>query len=230
MDTHFRTYEWVPGKLSDCDPNFPTDLSCWEREGASFGATGTHFGFVFEGTTAISCEAGNFQLKTGMYFCVDGAVEIMGGRGIVITRLGENGLFQIGGPVENRGRLKYIDGCTDTLLIPPVRMGDACLNLLFFPPGIDQTSHTHPSDRIGVVYSGAGECETPNGVTALLPGVIFRIPAEGQHKFRTHDSNMRIIAYHPDSDFGPTDEDHPMLNRTMVDGVSAAQLNEIRTA
>jgi hypothetical protein len=23
-----------------------------------------------------------------------------------------------------------------------------------------------------------------------------------------------VLAFHPDSDFGPTDEDHPMLNRT----------------
>jgi len=27
---------------------------------------------------------------------------------------------------------------------------------------------------------------------------------------------MDIIAYHPDSDFGPTDIDHPMLNRTYI--------------
>jgi hypothetical protein len=25
-----------------------------------------------------------------------------------------------------------------------------------------------------------------------------------------------VIAYHPDSDFGPTHENHPMVNRTIV--------------
>lgn len=40
---------------------------------------------------------------------------------------------------------------------------------------------------------------------------------------------MDVIAYHPDSDFGPQDEDHPMVNRTIVDGVSASKLEAIRT-
>ena len=39
---------------------------------------------------------------------------------------------------------------------------------------------------------------------------------------------MCVIAYHPDSDFGPTDDDHPMVNRTIVDGVPVNQSN-IRT-
>ena len=29
---------------------------------------------------------------------------------------------------------------------------------------------------------------------------------------------MDVIAYHPDSDWGPTDETHPMVNRTFVEG------------
>lgn len=143
----------------------------------------------------------------------------------------------IGGPVENKGRLKYIDGCTDSLLISPIKLGDPCLNLLYFPPNIDQTQHTHPSDRIGLVYSGKGECVAatqdgePEKVIPLTPGMIFRIHAEGAHKFRTSEhSDMTVIAYHPDSDFGPEDESHPMINRTIVDGVSAAQLHEIQTA
>jgi len=40
---------------------------------------------------------------------------------------------------------------------------------------------------------------------------------------------MRVIAYHPDSNFGATDIDHPMINRTMVNGVSASELDAIRT-
>jgi len=40
---------------------------------------------------------------------------------------------------------------------------------------------------------------------------------------------MDVIAFHPDSDFGATDIDHPMINRTIVDGVSANQIEEIRT-
>ena len=29
---------------------------------------------------------------------------------------------------------------------------------------------------------------------------------------------MDVVAYHPDSDFGPTHEEHPMVNRTRIDG------------
>jgi len=25
-----------------------------------------------------------------------------------------------------------------------------------------------------------------------------------------------VIAWHPDSDFGPRDDDHPMINRTLI--------------
>jgi hypothetical protein len=30
---------------------------------------------------------------------------------------------------------------------------------------------------------------------------------------------MDVIAYHPDSDFGPENETHPMVNRTLVGGI-----------
>lgn len=152
---------------------------------------------------------------------------------------------QSGGPIEKKGRLKYIDGCTDSLLIPPVKMGDPCLNHLHFPRDIDQTAHTHPSHRIGIVADGEGECITPFGNLPLTKGMIFVIkeydgvekaegldgkmyPA-GTHAFRTTDNTMDVIAFHPDSDFGPTDVDHPMINRTIVDGVSANSIDDIRT-
>ena len=40
---------------------------------------------------------------------------------------------------------------------------------------------------------------------------------------------MDVVAYHPDSDTGPTHDDHPMLNRTIVEGVSARDIDKIRT-
>ncbi len=228
---NFYSFDWKTGKIADCDPNFPTTLHAWDGEALDLHQPDTaFFGIVQDGEAVLECASGSFTLKPGMYFSFNDQAHISGGRGIVIARDRARGFFMIGGPVEEKGRLKYIDGCTDSLLIPPVRMGDACLNLLYFPPGIDQTSHTHPSDRIGVVFSGRGECVTPEGVIPLEPGVMFRIPFEGHHKFRTSDSEMRVIAYHPDSDFGPQDEDHPMINRTMVDGVSANKIDKIRTA
>jgi mannose-6-phosphate isomerase-like protein (cupin superfamily) len=228
---NFFSFDWTTGKVADCDPNFPTTLHAWDRAELVIDETDTaYFGFVQSGEATVTTASGTFTLKPGMYFSANDTVTVSGGRGIIMARAGHQAFFTIGGPVEDKGRLKYIDGCTDSLLIAPVKLGDPCLNLLYFPPGIDQTSHTHPSDRIGVVFSGRGECVTPEGVIPLQPGTMFRIPYEGHHKFRTYDSEMRVIAYHPDSDFGPQDENHPMINRTIVDGISAAKIDRIRTA
>jgi len=140
------------------------------------------------------------------------------------------GLNVFGGPVEAKGRLRYIDGCSDTLLVPPVRKGDPCLNHLHFPIAIRQTRHTHPSVRTGFVYRGEGECIVPEGdPIPLRPGCVFIIPTDSLHSFNTYDRTMDVIAFHPDSDTGMTDDDHPMVNRTMVGGVSASLIDAIRT-
>jgi quercetin dioxygenase-like cupin family protein len=211
-----------------CD-RFPSVLSAWKNYGLRLEDGATHFGYVNSGSCVISSAPGHYTLRAGMVFSIPGAGAVTGHEGIVVSRYGYRGLFQIGGPVENEGRLKYMDGCTDSLLIPPVMYGDACLNLLYFPPGIAQTPHTHPSVRIGIVASGKGVCVTPAGEIPLLPGQAFVIHADGLHSFNTRENAMRIIAYHPDSDFGPTHKDHPMLNRTLVGGKRAALVPEILT-
>ena len=51
----------------------------------------------------------------------------------------------------------------------------------------------------------------------LSPGVVFVIPAGAPHAFITEeDSSLDVVAFHPDSDFGPIANDHPMINRTIV--------------
>ena len=137
---------------------------------------------------------------------------------VVVQNRGFNGMYSMGGTIEDKGRLRYIDRCSDSLLCPPPLLGDPCLNHLHFPPGIDQTEHTHPSTRAGIVARGKGLCTTPDGNYDLLGGVIFFIPTAGRHKFATSDTSMDVIAFHPESDFGPTHETHPMINRTLVGG------------
>lgn len=226
--------------------------------------------FVYEGEFLLKAEdRGAIMLRAGMYASVSGRMNLSGeGKAILIECLSggsyiENAvvpgykpgpvkrrtsfrpMFVVGGPLEREGRLAYIDGCTDSLLIPPVKMGDPCLNHLHFPAHIDQTAHTHPSHRIGVVVSGRGECITPFGNIPLEPGYLFVIKEwdgiststgldgktypVGEHCFRTFEGEMDVIAFHPDSDFGATDEFHPMVNRTIVDGVSANGIDAIRT-
>lgn len=232
MNGHsFIPYELSHGLLADMeDDAFPSQLWSWSNNSLDLPGNATHFGYVYEGSLALKHAAGDFTITRGMYFSAPGETTIHGhGRGIVMSRLDYDGFFQVGGPVEQHGRLKYIDGCTDSLLIPPIMMGDACLNLLYFPPGITQTQHTHPSMRVGMVIRGGGKCITPAGSIPLAEGVVFVIPAEGIHSFLTEESEMAVIAYHPDSDFGPTHEIHPMINRTIVDGRPANMIADIRT-
>jgi quercetin dioxygenase-like cupin family protein len=233
MNKAFSSYPWKNGKIADLSDKFPSYLSAWDL-GLQLDHADTHYIYCYEGSTILNWEGISFRLQTGMYACLPGVGSVVGGRGIVVSRKGYRGMFSIGGPAEHEGRLKYIDGCTDSLLIPPVMLGDPCLNLLYFPPGIDQTAHTHPSDRIGIVMSGKGQCVAVNdGVEesiALEAGMIWVIHTDGVHKFQTpHGEHLRVLAYHPDSDYGPTHQFHPMLNRTIVDGVSAKDLPEIQT-
>lgn len=226
----FESLNWANALLQDySDSSYPTRLHAWihcnkfEEEGSTFFGIATRRSY-------IETSMGHMVLEPGMYFSASDYVYITGGHGILIERVGFKGMPMVGGPVEPSGRLKYIDGCTDSLLVPPVKMGDPCLNALYFPADIDQTEHTHPSIRVGIVLSGKGECIADDTVYPLVPETIFVIHEEGLHKFRTLGTDgMVVIAYHPDSDFGPVDEEHPMINRTIVDGTSAREIEEIRT-
>lgn len=218
--TAFHPFALTPaGRLDLRADRFPTRVAAWDGEATIELSPGsTHFGFVFAGPAELRCASGPFQLAAGMYFSVPGPVRVRGGSGLVITRDDYRGFFQVGGPVEETGRLRYIDGCTDSLLIPPVLRGDPCLNLLHIPPGTRQTAHTHPTLRVGLIVRGTGECVTPERRYPLRPGLGFVIAAGALHSFHTAREPLVVIAYHPDSDFGPTHECHPMLNRTILPG------------
>lgn len=225
-------------------------------EGLEIKHNKTYFVFIYKGEAILEIKSGiKAILPKDTYFshhgkfCLDGSF-----KAIAIEVFVEEGEFvknkytaytTIGGVVEDIGRLKYIDGCTDSLLIPPVKKGDPCLNHLHFPKEITQTSHTHPSHRIGVVIRGNGKCVTPFGNLPLFEECIFVIKGyngkdkargldgklyeAGTHKFDTKSSGMDVIAFHPDSDFGAEDEFHPMINRTIVNGVAANNIEDIKT-
>ena len=228
----YSEFTLTNGQLFDYSHNqYPTKLHAWNGTQTFGGSDSTYYGYVFGGGgTELSSSSMRLHLRPRHYFCLNEGFSLTGGSGIVIERLGFRGMNSIGGPVEDWGRLKYIDGCTDSLLVAPVKLGDPCLNALFFPENIDQTAHVHPSMRVGMVIDGRGSCVTPEREYALEPGKVFIIHEDGNHRFRTGPGdNLTVVAYHPDSDFGPQDEDHPMINRTIVDGVSAAKIEAIRT-
>lgn len=191
--------------------------------------TGACFGFVLTG--ALNAE--KFFVNAGHWFTTTNGLEATMSSGtllLVVQRTGFVGMEVIG-LLEAHGRLKYIDGAMDSILFGPIKKGDPIINALYMPPGIHQTMHTHPSTRCGVIIEGEAQAETRQGAHPLKPGMVFYLPANGWHKFRTDISGKKLtlFAYHPDSDFGPSDEDHPMLNRTMVGEKSAKEMPEIQT-
>jgi hypothetical protein len=220
--TPFHLFEISRNEAIDLRASrFPSYVRAWAGIAPiELPPTGTHFGFVHAGPADLSCSVGLFRLQSGMYFAVPGATRLSGGAGVVITREGFHGFLHIGGPIEESGRLRYIDGCSDSLLIAPVMCGDPCLNLLHIPPNTHQTAHTHPSVRVGLVAQGSGECLVSAGRFALRAGLGFVIAPDSLHSFHTGSEPLLVVAYHPDSDFGPTDECHPMINRTIVSGTT----------
>ncbi|WP_019508002.1 cupin domain-containing protein [Pleurocapsa sp. PCC 7319] len=190
----------------------------------------THFLFVSEGKVTLKSNNGEFLLQENSFATVPGNFSLDGsGQVLVATLLNYTGLFTIGGPIEPLGRLNYIDGCSSTVLINPLRRGEPCLNFLYVPPGISQTPHTHPSLRIGLVASGSGTCTVNEGIFKMETGTVFCLPEDKLHSFSAIDDSLRIIIYHPDSDVGPTDDSHTMLNNTFVGEKSAKVLDAIRT-
>lgn len=180
----------------------------------------TTYGYVLSGKVNLNSLG---VVGSKQYFCVwtkEPEKFDVKGEVVFFSRIGFKGQNTIGGPLEKSGRLCYIDGCSDSLLIYPPRLGDPSLNALFFPAGIDQTFHIHPSIRFGVVVEGEGFSNVKiNGIEEEVPlktGDMFCIEERETHRFRTTTSHMTVIPYHPDGDWGPTDHNHTMLNRTYL--------------
>jgi hypothetical protein len=190
---------------------------------------GTYYGAT-DSDGFLVTETGTYPIKAGMFFSLTDLISLdVTGTCALICLPTYKGQFYLGGPIEDTGRLKYIDGCTDTLLIGPMKIGDPCLNHLHFPIGINQTMHTHESVRCGLIIRGHGWCNLPDQRIELVKGMVWLLPEGSRHAFQTTDSSLDVIAWHPDTDMGPSDEDHPMLNRTYVAGVSAKLIDDIRT-
>lgn len=206
------------GTLFDrIDQAYPSTMLGHKGDTTAISDARSHcFGIVTSGIVEIRLDQDSFSLREGMYFSVPGEFQARGGEAVLFQRHGYRGLFSIGGPVENTGRLTYIDHCTTTLICPPPRNGDPCLNLLSFPPNLKQSAHIHPTIRLGAVISGSGHCVVAEGRQALKPGMAFVIEPNMVHCFESGADGLNVIAYHPDSEGGPTDESHPMLNRTYL--------------
>lgn len=194
------------------------------------------FGYVHSGTVFINLGKNVIQVNAGWWFSTENGANIFmssGARVAVWQRLWYRGVNSLG-QMESEGRLGYIDGCMNSVLSGPHKKGLPVLNALYMPGAIHQTMHTHPSLRSGIIVNGDATCDTPKRVEGLTKpdkdiectsyplqaGAIFVLSRNGWHKFRTDltDGTLSLVAYHPDSNFGPDNEDAPMINRTMVGG------------
>lgn len=223
------------GFMFDCtDTMYPTMLRVHRQDAEIINREGTVMGYVVSGNVELTTGSFEASVRKHAFFSSPGGVLMsMGSDAMVVTieRYGYKG-FALVGQREEKGRMSYIDGCSDSMLVFPNRLGDCVLNHLHFPAGINQTQHTHPSIRAGIVVGGEGEAwyegasftdqhgkyhKLKEGwVKPLKPGSVFILEEGEQHSFRTYGNTMDVIAYHPDSDWGPTDESHPMLNRTLI--------------
>ncbi|PRQ03117.1 AraC family ligand binding domain-containing protein [Enhygromyxa salina] len=202
---------------------YPSRMTALRGEAELGSPISSFYGYVVDGSAQIETRTLQVTGQAGTYFACPGPVQVRAdGLTVVIERFGYRCLAQAGS-VEAQGRLAYIDGCSDSVLVAPARQGDPVLNLLHFPTGVHQSVHSHPSIRLGVVAGGSGFAFGPGpGGTdwrlALQPGSMFLLPAHEMHAFSTAESgtSLDIIAFHPDSDWGPTDGTHPMLNRTYL--------------
>lgn len=198
---------------------YPSRLVVVSGGSKELGSDGsTAYGYVVSKKARVAGAGLDLSLAAGAFFGLPGPVTIDAeGAVVVIERLGFRAL-PLAGRIEERGRLAYIDGCSDSILCMPPRLGDPVLNHLHFPVGIVQTPHSHPSIRLGVVARGRGLAYSPSGwELPLETGAVFWLHEHEVHAFKTtRGESMDVIAFHPDSDWGPTDGVHPMLNRTYL--------------
>lgn len=115
------------------------------------------------------------------------------------------------------GNLSYMDGGTNTTAINPGRLGDPVINYVHFPAHMEQTLHTHPSHRIGLVLKGSGVVELDREESFKLnPGDVFFMERNELHNFTCQDEDVVLFVWAPDSGTGPTDEVNPLKVRTYV--------------
>ena len=201
---------------------YPTVMTCRTEAGKYLALiSSTTYAICYRGDIKITPwgEGPSIHMVAGTVACFWGAANISSVgdfKLFLIEKLGYRGL-QMSAQCEKKGRLAYIDGCSDTTLLPPARYGDPALNYLHFPSNIDQTQHLHPDIRMGVVLGGRGVAwQGDKWKEDMTTGSMFCLDESEIHSFRTKESSMDVIAYHPTTDTGPTDAAHAMISRTYI--------------
>lgn len=195
---------------------YPCRLVCVEGHREFSDHTSSFYGLVLKGDCQIKTAATNLTLTEQMYFALPGDFSLTtSGQVVIFQRWGYRTLPTFAGPLEDDGRLSYIDTCRSSILVHPARLGDPVLNLLVFSPNIEQSPHHHPTTRLGAVVSGSGTF-VGSAQKPIEKGMVFALKSFETHCFHSGPNGLMVVAFHPDSDVGPTDEQHPMKSRTYL--------------
>jgi hypothetical protein len=179
----------------------------------------TMYWYSLAGTARIRTKGFDVTADVGTFGACPGPFDVVcQGLVIMFERISYRGLVSAG-RLEDRGRLAFMDGCSDTVLIAPPQAGDPVLNHLHIPSTVKQSPHFHTSDRLGVVTGGSGVAwigRDDVSEVRLQRGSIFCVEAHEVHSFETNEESLDIVVFHPDSDWGPTDAVHPMRTRSVL--------------
>ena len=131
--------------------------------------------------------------------------------------------FSVGGqssektPINISGSLTlpYINGCSTNNILPPIRSGDPCMQVLKIPAGCsEQKHHIHSTDRVVYVLSGSGTTVCGVGSNAkkskLTEGTTLILNAMEPHHFETDKEDLIVVPMHI---WSSTNEEfnHPMM-------------------
>lgn len=115
--------------------------------------------------------------------------------------------------------LPYVNGCSTTQLLPPIRKGDPTLQLLRIPPYTsEQAHHIHSTARIVFVLSGSGHsvigAKGGQKIIPLIEGAVLVLDKMVPHHFKTGEEALVVLPLHVYSSTGKDEYDHPMMNGT----------------
>ena len=111
--------------------------------------------------------------------------------------------------------LPYINGCSTNNILPPIRSGDPCMQVLKIPAGCsEQKHHIHSTDRVVYVLSGSGTTVCGVGSNTkkskLTEGTTLILNAMEPHHFETDNEDLVVVPMHI---WSSTNEEfnHPMM-------------------
>ena len=111
--------------------------------------------------------------------------------------------------------LPYINGCSTESILPPIRMGDPTMQLLYMPVNSsEQEEHIHSTSRVVTILNGSGVCVSDKKETQLKPNDVLILDKMVPHHFYTEDNYLLCSPLHIWSSVGPMEQNHPMFNGT----------------